>query len=135
MDEKLLNEIRIRTSRSSGPGGQHVNKTESKVELSWRLDESSVLTPEQKVRLRKRMKSRLTADGVLIMTSQATPSQIRNREIVERRFLGLVEKMLVPPKKRIATKPSRGAVERRLKEKKAAGEKKRRRGGAGLGIE
>jgi ribosome-associated protein len=81
------------------------------------------------------LKSRLTADGVLIMTSQATPSQIRNREIVEQRFLELVRKMVVPPKRRIATKPSRGAVEKRLKEKKAAGEKKRRRGGSGLELE
>jgi ribosome-associated protein len=135
MDVRLLNEIRIKTSRSSGPGGQHVNKTESKVELSWSLEESEFFSPEQKMRLRKRLKSRLTVDGVLIMTSQATPSQIRNREIVEQRFLELVYRMLVPPKKRIATKPSRGAVEKRLKEKKAAGEKKRRRGGSGLALE
>jgi len=132
MDAKLLSEVRIRTSRSSGPGGQHVNKTESKVELSWSLDESEFFSPEQKFLLRKRLKSRLTNGGVLIMTCQATPSQIRNREIVEQRFLGLVKKMLVPPKRRIATKPSRGAVERRLQAKKAAGEKKRRRGSSGL---
>ncbi len=132
MDTKLLKEIKIQTSRSSGPGGQHVNKTESKVELYWNLEESRLFTSEQKTRLRKRLKPRLTAEGVLIMTSQATPSQIRNREIVTQRFLDLVEKMLEPPKRRIATKPSRGAVEKRLKQKKAIGEKKRRRGGSGL---
>lgn len=132
MDKKLLNEINIQTSRSSGPGGQHVNKTESKVELSWSLDESQLLSPEQKIRLRKRLKSRLTKEGILMMTSQATPSQIRNREIVSQRFLELIEKMVVPPKKRVATKPTRGAVERRLRAKKAAGEKKRRRGSSGL---
>ena len=135
MDANLLKEIRIRTSRSSGPGGQHVNKTESKVELSWNLEESGFLSQQQKLMLRKRLKSRLTTGGVLIMTSQATPSQIRNREIVEQRFLDLVTRMLVPPKRRIATKPSRGAVEKRLKEKKATGEKKSRRGGAGPDIE
>ncbi|MEX0981873.1 MAG: alternative ribosome rescue aminoacyl-tRNA hydrolase ArfB [Bacteroidales bacterium] len=132
MDTKLLNEIRIQTSRSSGPGGQHVNKTESKVELYWNLEGSQLFTPGQKTRLRKRLKSRLTAEGVLIMTSQATPSQVRNREIVTQRFLELVKKMLKPPKKRIATKPSRSAVEKRLKQKRATGEKKRRRGGPGL---
>jgi ribosome-associated protein len=135
MDTKLLNEIRIQTSRSSGPGGQHVNKTESKVELHWSLDESRLITPEQKVRLRKRLKSWLTKEGVLIMTSQATPSQVRNREIVSQRFLELIEKMVVPPKKRVATRPTRGAVERRLQAKKAAGEKKRRRGSSGLDME
>lgn len=135
MDAKLLNEIRIRTSRSSGPGGQHVNKTESRVELYWNLEESRLFTSEQKIRLRKRLKTRLTAEGVLIMTSQATPSQVRNREIVTQRFLELVKKMLKPPKKRIATKPSRGAVEKRLKQKKATGEKKRRRGGTGMDID
>ena len=132
MDTKLLNEIRIQTSRSSGPGGQHVNKTESKVELYWNLEDSQLLTSEQKLRLQKRLKSRLTKEGVLIMTSQATSSQVRNREIVLQRFLDLVEKMVVPPKKRVATKPTRGAVERRLQAKKAAGEKKRRRGSSGL---
>jgi len=132
MDKKLLNEIRIQTARSSGPGGQHVNKTESKVELYWNLEESQLFTPEQKTRLQKRLKSWLTTEGVLIMTSQATPSQMRNREIVTQRFLDLVKKMLKPPKKRIATKPSRGSVEKRLKQKKATGEKKRRRGGSGL---
>ena len=132
MDKKLLNEIRIQTARSSGPGGQHVNKTESKVELYWNLEESQLFTPEQKIRLQKRLKSWLTTEGVLIMTSQATPSQMRNREIVTQRFLDLVKKMLKPPKKRIATKPSRGSVEKRLKQKKATGEKKRRRGGSGL---
>ena len=135
MDKKLLNEINIQTSRSSGPGGQHVNKTESKVELSWSVDESQLFTPEQKVRLRKRLKSRLTKEGVLMMTCQATPSQIRNREIVSQRFLELIKKMVVPPKKRVATRPTRGAVERRLQAKKAAAEKKRRRGSTGLEME
>ncbi|MEX0987082.1 MAG: alternative ribosome rescue aminoacyl-tRNA hydrolase ArfB [Bacteroidales bacterium] len=128
MNRKLLNEIVIHTSRSSGPGGQHVNKTESKVELHWSLEESRELTDEQKELLRKRLGKKLTPDGVLIIYSQKTRSQIKNREIVARRFLELIERMLKPPKKRIATKPTRSSVERRLKEKKVKSEKKRRRG-------
>jgi len=79
--------------------------------------------------LRRRLGGRLTADGVLIMTSQATRSQLKNREIVQQRFLDLVHKMLQPPKKRIRTKPGKGAVEKRLKQKKIQAEKKKRRGG------
>jgi ribosome-associated protein len=129
MKDALLKEITILTSRASGPGGQHVNRTESKVELHWSLEESLVLNDTQKSLLRKRFGGRLTNEGVLIMTSQATRSQLKNREIVEQRFLDLVEKMLRPPKKRIRTKPGKSAVEKRLKKKKMQGEKKRRRGG------
>jgi len=129
MNDALLNEITLYTSRASGPGGQHVNRTESKVELHWNLDESLVLDDAQKMLLHRRLGGRLTADGVLIMTSQATRSQLKNREIVQQRFLDLVHKMLQPPKKRIRTKPGKGAVEKRLKQKKIQAEKKKRRGG------
>jgi ribosome-associated protein len=129
MNDALLKETTILTSRASGPGGQHVNRTESKVELHWNLEESQVLDDAQKMLLRKRFGGRLTADGLLIMTSQATRSQLKNREIVQRRFLDLVQKMLQPPKKRIRTKPGKAAVEKRLKQKKILSEKKKRRGG------
>lgn len=129
MNDALLKETTILTSRASGPGGQHVNRTESKVELHWNLEESQVLDDAQKMLLRKRLGGRLTADGLLIMTSQATRSQLKNREIVQRRFLDLVQKMLQPPKKRIRTKPGKAAVEKRLKQKKILSEKKKRRGG------
>lgn len=132
MVEPLLHEIELFTSRASGPGGQHVNRTESKVELHWKLEESIALDDAQKVLLRKRLGGRLTTDGVLILTSQATRSQLKNREIVQQRFLDLVEKMLQPPKKRIRTKPGKSAVEKRLKQKKIQSEKKKRRGGDGL---
>ncbi|MDF1571573.1 MAG: alternative ribosome rescue aminoacyl-tRNA hydrolase ArfB [Bacteroidales bacterium] len=132
MNDALLKETTILTSRASGPGGQHVNRTESKVELHWNLEESQVLDDAQKMLLRKRFGGRLTADGLLILTSQATRSQLKNREIVQRRFLDLVHKMLQPPKKRIRTKPGKGAVEKRLKQKKMQAEKKKRRGGDSL---
>lgn len=128
MHDALLNEIEIFTSRASGPGGQHVNRTESKVEMHWNLEESLVLDASQKMLLRKRLGSRLTKEGILILTSQATRSQLKNREIVQQRFLDLVEKMLQPPKKRIRTKPRKSAIEKRLKQKKMQAEKKKRRG-------
>lgn len=129
MIDPLLNEIELFTSRASGPGGQHVNRTESKVELHWNLEESLALDDIQKALLRKRLGGRLTSEGLLILTSQATRSQLKNREIVQQRFLDLVEKMLQPPKKRIRTKPKKSAVEKRLKQKKIQSEKKKRRGG------
>lgn len=132
MNDALLNEIVMYTSRASGPGGQHVNRTESKVELHWNLEESQVLDDAQKMLLRKRLGGRLTTGGVLILTSQATRSQLKNREIVQQRFLDLVHKMLQSPKKRIRTKPGKGAVEKRLKQKKIQAEKKKRRGGDSL---
>lgn len=129
MHDQLIKEITMITSRASGPGGQHVNRTESKVELHWNLEESLVLSDGQKRLLRERLGRRLTSEGVLILTSQATRSQIKNREIVQRRFLELVDKSLKPPKKRVRTKPKKSAIEKRLKQKKQQSEKKKRRGG------
>ncbi len=128
MHDQLIKEITIITSRASGPGGQHVNRTESKVELHWNLEESHVIDDTQKKLLHDRLGHRLTSEGVLILTSQATRSQIKNREIVQRRFLDLVDKSLKPPKKRVRTKPKRSAIEKRLKQKKQQSEKKKRRG-------
>ena len=125
--EQILKEVTFYTSRASGPGGQHVNKTESKVELHWRPEESSVLSEDQKFWLRKGLAGRLTDEGLLILTSQDTRSQLKNREIIIERFLALVSTHIHPPKKRIRTKPSRSAVEKRLKQKKQQAEKKQRR--------
>ena len=129
MTEKLLKEVRYTTSRSSGPGGQHVNKTESRVTLLWDLEKSNALTEEQKVRLRLGLKSRLSSDGELLLSSQVSRSQSANKEDVTERFLDLIEKLSRPHKKRISTKPSRASKERRIKEKKQKAEKKKRRGG------
>ncbi len=128
----MLNEIVLLTSRSSGPGGQHVNRTESKVELHWNLEESCVFDDAHKALLRERIGRRLTASGELVMTCQATRSQLKNRSIVEQRFLDLIERSLKPRKKRIATRPTRSSVEKRLKAKKARGEKKQRRSGGSM---
>jgi ribosome-associated protein len=122
-----MGEVSFRTSRSSGPGGQHVNKTESRVELIWNLQETNCLEDWQKDLLADRMGHRLTDDGVLVLASEKYRSQHRNREDVTERFLNLVRAGLVPVKKRRPTKPTRTSVDRRIKSKKIRGEIKRNR--------
>jgi ribosome-associated protein len=123
----LLEELTFRTSRSSGPGGQHVNKTESRVELIWDLQKTACLDDAQKSLLQRRIRSRLTEDGILILASDKHRSQHRNRQEVTERFLEVLSAGLKPVKKRRPTKPSRTSVEKRLKGKKIRGEIKRSR--------
>ncbi|MCF8224641.1 MAG: aminoacyl-tRNA hydrolase [Bacteroidales bacterium] len=132
MNDQLLNEVQYYTSRATGPGGQHVNKTESRVELHWMPEKSDVLSVRQKRILLERLSKRLTGEGILIMRCQATRSQIKNREILKKRFLDLISKSLQPRKKRVATHPPRASVEKRLREKKKKGEKKKLRGKGGI---
>ena len=127
MIDCLIGELGFRTSRSSGPGGQHVNKTESRVELLWNLQESQCLDLRQKALLAGRLGHRLTEDGTLILASEKYRSQHRNREEVRERFLELVKAGLVPVKKRRPTKPTRTSVEKRIRSKKIRGEIKRNR--------
>ena len=127
MTECLLGEISFRTSRSTGPGGQHVNKTESRVELIWNLNQTGCLDDRQKYLLAGRIGHRLTEEGVLILASEKYRSQHRNREDVTQRFLELVKAGLVPVKKRRPTRPTRSSVEHRIKQKKIRGELKRNR--------
>ncbi|NOR33417.1 MAG: aminoacyl-tRNA hydrolase [Bacteroidales bacterium] len=127
MRECLIREVEFRTSRSSGPGGQHVNKTESRVELLWSPQESDCLTEEQKILIRGRLSSRITDDGVLIMVSEKYRSQYRNKAEVKERFLDLILASLVPVKKRRSTRPTRSSVEKRIRSKKIRGDIKRSR--------
>jgi ribosome-associated protein len=123
----FLSEITFQTSRSSGPGGQNVNKVESRVELRWHLQQSQVLTPIQKELILEKIASQLTAEGYLLVVAQDDRSQLRNKEIALARFHELLQKSLRRPKPRRATRPSAGAVRQRLDSKKRQGEKKANR--------
>ncbi len=123
----LTNEIRYRTSRSSGAGGQHVNKVSTKVELLFDVDGSEVLTEAQKTIIRSKLKNRISKEGWLSLSCDETRSQAKNKEIVTERFLALLEEALKPEKERKPTKPTKTSVIKRLEEKKKKSEKKERR--------
>lgn len=128
MRDCLIREVEYRTSRSSGPGGQHVNKTESRVELLWSLQGSNCLSEAQKKIVRGRLAGRLTDEGKLILVSEKYRSQYRNKVEVTARFLELLTGSLVPVKKRRPTRPTRSSIEQRIRNKKIRGEIKRLRG-------
>jgi ribosome-associated protein len=120
-------ELAWRFSRSSGPGGQGVNTTDSRVELSWDLAGSTVLPSALRERALARLESRLV-HGVLTITAAEHRSQLRNREAAAARLAALVASAVAPPPRpRRATRPSKGSVERRIAEKKRRGETKRNR--------
>ena len=124
---QIVNELSFRTSRSSGAGGQHVNKTETKVEVLFDVDVSGGLNDEQKAIIKSKLASRINDDGILIMNSQKSRSQFSNKEDVIERLRIQLEKALIPKVKRKRTKPSREAIEERLTKKKMNAEKKENR--------
>lgn len=124
----LSSEFLFRTSRSSGPGGQHVNKVDSRVELRFNIENSQLLTDQQKEILQQKLGNKLTTEGDLIVVSQKERSQLRNKEITIEKLYALFAKALQPVKRRKATRPTRTSVEKRITSKKQTGEKKKWRG-------
>jgi len=120
-------ELEVRASRSSGAGGQHVNKTSSRIEIEWNVKASAAISDEQRERLLSRLASRLSDEGSIRVVASDTRSQLRNREAAERRLGETIAKALVIPKKRKPTRRPRSADEARLSEKKKHSERKRER--------
>ncbi|OBX21338.1 MULTISPECIES: alternative ribosome rescue aminoacyl-tRNA hydrolase ArfB [Bizionia] len=123
----LITELSFKAVRSSGAGGQHVNKTSSKVVLNWDLPNSQVFSENQKARLLKRLDNRLTTEGVLILSSEDSRSQHKNKDLVIKRFLELIKQGLIVPKKRRPTKVPRAVKLKRLSNKKKNADKKANR--------
>lgn len=125
--DKIISELTFKAVRSSGAGGQNVNKVSSKVVLTFDLNNSQSLSDEEKERSQKKIKSKLTLDGILILNCDEDRSQLKNKEIVIKRFLELIEKSLVIPKERKATKIPKSVIEKRLKDKSTNSEIKQNR--------
>jgi len=126
-----ISELQYRTARSGGPGGQHVNRSESQVELLWDVQHSPSLSKTQRHRIMQTLKNRIDRQGVLHLTSSQRRSQLQNRRAVTERLAALVREAIKPRRKRVPTKPSRAAVERRLRAKRHRSGIKQQRGKVG----
>jgi ribosome-associated protein len=122
--ENILKELNFKATKSSGAGGQHVNKTSSKIELTFDLENSLSLSENEKELLKAKLSSKLTKENVLILFCEETRSQHRNKDIAIKRFLGVLKTNLMRPKRRRITKPSKGAMTRRVETKKRTSFKK-----------
>ncbi len=125
--EVLTPEMEFTASKSSGPGGQNVNKVNTKISLRFDIGQSALLTDEEKELLRKKLSTKLTTEGILLIEAQEKRSQLQNKEISIKKFYDLFEEAFRKKKKRIATKPSKSAVKKRLDNKKQHAEKKSNR--------
>ncbi|MGB1284457.1 MAG: alternative ribosome rescue aminoacyl-tRNA hydrolase ArfB [Polaribacter sp.] len=121
---EILKELKFKAIRSSGAGGQHVNKVSSKIELTFDLENSTSLSDEETALLSKKLASKLTKENILVLFCDESRSQHRNKEIIIKRFLELLSKNLVVQKKRKATKPNKASIKKRIENKQRISVKK-----------
>lgn len=124
---RIIAELNFKAVRSSGAGGQNVNKVSSKVVLTFDLNASESLSEEEKLLLKTNLASRLTSEDILILNCDEDRSQLKNKEIVVKRFLELIKKGLFVPKIRKATKIPKSVIKKRIKDKKNISEIKQSR--------
>lgn len=120
--EIISSELNFKAVRSSGAGGQNVNKVSSKIVLIFDVATSQGVTDEERILLQTKLKTKISQENLLILTCDEDRSQFKNKKIIIKRFFEMLEKALVKPKIRKATKISKGANEKRIQEKKKAGE-------------
>lgn len=125
--EQIDKEVRYKATLSSGKGGQHVNKVATRVEVYFDIDNTELLDEEEKIRIKSKLSNKINSEGILIASSQASRSQLKNKEKARVKLIKWLEKALEVPKKRKPTKPTKGMVAARLRKKKAKSEKKANR--------
>jgi len=125
--DTIVTELNFKAVRSSGAGGQNVNKVSSKVVLTFDLNASQALNDEEKALIETKLATKLTGENLLILNCDEDRSQLKNKAIITKRFLDLIEKALIVPKKRKATKVPKSVVEKRLKDKSSVAEIKENR--------
>lgn len=120
-------ELTYKTSRSSGAGGQNVNKVETSVTVQWKVADTEFFSNEEIELISEKLKNRINQDGILQLTVSESRTQLQNKKIATEKILELVEKSLIKPKPRKATKPSKRQIEKRIMAKKQISEKKENR--------